>query len=283
MIRALLVLLLLVSPALAAEDFTLRDSCKGHWGVFTDGLMASAEVDNCDGVAQDEDNDILWLLDNTVDDDNAPPMAPPGSDSVDNDITTSGGIFNSEEWGFDDITFVGWYETDTLPFTAILMVYGDDDNEPGSYSLRCQGVVNRLYGHVSDTFSDASLFTSCPVDTWMFLGMRYDGGDDTITVFTSLSQQSNTLVDCVDGCETEATGPSDHDKAILLNTGIDVGSAHYDGSQQEKAFFAEAMTDEEVCHLCRCGGLNDVRGVGRVDECNRCIVPDYQGCRRMID
>lgn len=48
MIRAALLALLLALPAVAAEDFSQRDTCYWLVGVFTDGTVDSAELDRCD-------------------------------------------------------------------------------------------------------------------------------------------------------------------------------------------------------------------------------------------
>lgn len=287
MIRALLVALLFALPAFAAEDFTQRSTCLGHWGVFTDGEVASAEVDNCDAGGQDGENDVDWAISVIVDDSDAPPLAPSGSDSTHHRLEfpfVYGEILGTQAWAFPDFTYVGWSKRVDTELVQILMHYESVADVEGAYSIRCM-TAGKLRGRVSSTFSSITTEGGpCPLDTWMLLGIRYDGSvNDEIAVFTSESTKSNTLKDCgVDPCATEASGPINHNTTVrlLMNQ---LGAKLYKGNLQEHAFFDEALTDEEICQFCRCGGTSDVRGVGRVDECNRCIVPDYEGCRRVID
>lgn len=290
--RALLAapLLLAAPPALAREDFTARATCLGHWGTFTNESVASAEQDNCDGGGQDGDNDISWLEDVTVDAGNAPPMAPAGSDSTTHVYAsnlTVGEITNSDDWYGQDFTYLAWHEWTSALYTAFLMKYHAYDSTIGAYSLRCLN-TGKLRGRVSSFFQSGSgLGPLCHEQEWRFLAFQYDGSTtNEIETFSSDGAGANTLLDC-DGageqdCLTKTAGPSDFDVNVLLLVS-DGGGATFDGHMQESAFFNEGLTDEEICQFCRCGGRNDVRGVGRVDACNRCIVPAYEGCRRVID
>lgn len=102
--------------------------------------------------------------------------------------------------------------------------------------------------------------------------------------YTSDSSVANSVFDCTGGsqvCNDEAT-PMSGDHGIILGMNAALGLNH-EGNVYEQWFMAELLSEEEMCQVCRCGHPDNVRGVGRVDACNRCIVPSYQGCRRVID
>lgn len=286
MVRTLLVALLVAFPAFAAEDFSARDSCKFLFNVFTDGNVTSAEADHCTAdPAQLGANDISWDTSVTATED-APTGSPAGADSTvhSDDDAHGGGSTGPDDFGSDDMTTGGWWYFAHNISGMWLVRFGYGGSVDGNFHTVRQSNLD-TFMRLSGTLHSA-VFPHSSTGNWIFLAWSHDAGSGSgmIRSYSSESLIANTLFDCTGGtqaCNTEET-PMVLTHAFSYNIS-NIGGGNFDGKSYELWYNAETNSHAEICQICRCGYKNDVRGVGRVDACNRCPVPAYEGCRRVID
>jgi hypothetical protein len=285
--------LLLALPAAAREDFTERNSCKGYWTDFTDGDIETAKLDACDGVNQDGDDPVSWnpaveppSVGTIVDDGDVPPGSRPGADSLHHeDINNAGvGAVPGIVTAYNDFTFLGWWKQDVHGGTEIYVRRGGVLFNDADWFLWCNAILGLRFT-VSGTNQIATWGRPC-ITNWVFLAGRYDGDvNDEIETHSSQSSVARSLLDCgggVQSCNTNATGPKAADTTLAFNSN-ELAGLDYEGNTAFFAYFGEALSEEEICQNCRCGTPANLRGVGRTAECNRCALPSYQTCRRLID
>jgi hypothetical protein len=280
------VALLLALPADAREDFTQRDTCIFVVDLFTDGVLASARADHCPSGDQGGDNPMLWNAGgSTPDEGNAPPGSPAGADSVDhNDGILSVGLTNYNAV-HDDFSFFGWHEPDEDK-NSVYLTHGSLG--AGNWMSYCSA-LGLFQFHVDTSHqSETGWGVSCAMDRgWAYTGGSYDGSATAeIETHGSESVNARTLLDCGVGetdCTIEPDGPTFDAFQYLGHGSTPTLTFIYHGSTYELGAFKEAFADEEHCQICRCGSEADLRGVGRTAECNRCDLPSYQTCRRLID
>jgi hypothetical protein len=275
-------------PVAAREDFTQRDSCKGHWGDFLDGTLATASADSCSGGSQDGDNPVNWNATGTsVDDGDAPSGSRSGADSLLHDYTSdlSVGSVPTIDGQYLDFSFLQWRKRG-VNVSALYSRRGAGSLAVGDWSVWCN-IFFGLRFFMSGTPQDAAGGPQCTNADWFFSVATYDGtGTDTLKTYASTGQGTRTLFDC-DGsggtdCATEADGPKAGATPLAFNSNAVLG-VKYDGNSGEMAYFNEVLSAEEICQACRCAMQANLRGVGRTDECNRCDLPAFQTCRRFID
>lgn len=267
--------------ACQGTDYSALSSCLGHWGIFTDGDIAKAELDRCDDPGQDGANPITWLAGVTVDDDNAPPGTPAGSDSTSHDDTdvlkSAGSIAAVPNWyTTQNLTVGGWYQIVAVDRAFWMWRWGPNVGANGNWALRMQWTpAERLRGLVNDTEQAAAgLGPTVPDGEWAFLAMSYDGtSTDTIRTFSSEGGLSGTLLDC-DGtglvaCNTEAGPLTDWAPELIALNYDQSGNKRYNGQIGPTFYMNVALTSEQLCEICRCGFKGD-SSEDRRALCNNC-------------
>lgn len=282
-------LLLLAFPVAAAEDFTQRDTCYWLVNSFTDEDILSAEEDHCPAdPAQMGENDIDWAALVTVDPGDAPAGSPAGSDSTLHSYEFASSTMGSiavDNFGTADMMIGGWWKP-TRDDGHYLVRYGTNGSNEGEFHALKQSDLDQFW-KMSGTRSPAGPdFGHLPTDSWTFLAFSSNAGSGSglLRIFTSQSQIANTLFDCTGGtqdCTSDPVGMT-LTKAFTFHINS-VGSMRFVGNAYELWMVAEAPSEGEVCEMCQCGFPGNVRGIGRIDLCNRCEPRPYHGCRRFID
>jgi hypothetical protein len=298
LLLALAMLLLLGIPVDAAEDFTLRDTCKGHWGDFTDDDIATAILDNCTGANQKGDNPIVNQGTLVSDNGDAPTSSRPGADSFYHDAVSwqSCAPVPTLTGDFLINTYVGWWKSDATVATGIRIRKGAGASYAQSWMGWCTSTPQQKF-RVFDTDQTTGAAPACAKDEWIFQSGRYDGDTtELIQTLNSVSTNPGSLLYCKYGdeenCNTRAFGLYVGAEPVGFGCSSNAG-ARYKGNVGEAAYFAHAddpaemLSEEEICEMCRCGVRGNVPGRGRVEECaeagNRCETRAYRSrCRRMM-
>jgi hypothetical protein len=262
----------------AGTDYTILDTCEGHWIDFIDGNIATAVLDGCDGVNQEGPNPLVAFSPTTgfiADEDDVPPKSRAGADSGYHSGTNLGCPATTALDGEYDLhTYVGWWKSDGVA-TGVRIRKG-----PGSGL-----VAETFYGYCTNAVPPLQKFqlynltqsaggANCPNDQWIFQSGTYDHDvTNTIRTYNSQSGLANSLLECDEGdpetCAVEDWGEYIGLKPMGLGCASNL-SNRYKGNVFDVAYFSEVLTPEQVCEICRCG----VRGTAedRKSQCNNCAM-----------
>lgn len=244
----------------AGEDFAARSTCIGLW-IRNDSTTTSSDSaeDECSSNRGADDLSPSGNTSSTCSS-GLPTGSPSGDCYVSFDGDTDYLELADGAGGQDD------FEGDSA-YTAGCWVYAADvfstyiAAESGTFGgWRLQKGNNAPWVAHNSGASETS-GTTIAASTWYHIVSRWaDDADDEIEPFTNGQQ------DCAGACTTSTTTPS---QAAPLRVGNTPGGFNdWSGRLYECWYVAEALTDEEICQICRCGFRD--QATDRTSACGSC-------------
>ncbi len=237
-----------------ATDYTLLDSCKGAWFLFSDDIEAGALIDRCAGAGQGGANNAVPVGTSTFTGVTTPAGTAAGQDAV--SMSGTAQYFTVADSGttFDGTSYSQgcWINQDS---TATKVITRKGVSSTITMGLNTNATAIRAQNRASA--DEEATATGVVVNTiWALITERVNiAGPSTIEV------HKNAVGVCSGACA--ATTARGDDTGALGLFADRAGLAPFNGDGMECFYFDPPLTDPQLCEITLCGLKGTADGTAR--------------------